>query len=148
MKLKLNKDQANKLGLKEGQEIRILESDSKLKLYHGTSFKKLKDIENKGLLSPTGYDSSNWYMLATDFESALFHSNPDKDEKAIVVEFEVPLKTDKQRWKGYPFLWPGYERSSKSTWYALKQPLPRSFLKKIHKVPYNDYLDVKTTKNF
>lgn len=120
-----------------------LTENNKVTLYHGTLPKKVSLIKQKGLESPSGYDSANWFMLSTDFESALYHATPENKSSVFVVEFEVPFEKSERRWEGYPYLWPGEKRNDKSIWYALKQPLPKEFIKKIHEVPYEDYIQQK-----
>ena len=119
----------------------LTEEKSILTLYHGTTMKYLSNIKSKGLIRKS-YDSAQWYMLASDFDSALFHANPDKNGgNVVVVEFKVPATNE--RWEGYPYLWPPTKRSSKSKWYALKQALPKKFIKKIHQVNYEDWIKQK-----
>ena len=109
-----------------------------LTVYHGTNIKKLNDIKRNGLLSPKGYDDAGWYMVATDFESALFHATALKEgEKVIVFEFKVPVTNE--YWDGNPYFWPPSKRSGRSKWYALQKPIPKNFIKKIHYVDYDDW---------
>lgn len=114
-------------------------------VYHGTNLKHLPAIKSKGLISKEmGYDSPRWYMVATDFESALFHAMPDAKQPAIVIEFKVPVTN--VRWDGNPYFWPPAKKE-KSKWYALKQPLSKKFIKKIHRVSHEDWL-VQKNKGF
>lgn len=117
----------------------------KLKLYHGTNSKSVEDIKTNGLIDKTGnYSNPTWYMLSTDFESALFHSNISNDTYAYVVEFEIPLDND-AFWYGYPYLWKAYERSNNSSWFALKQRIPKEFIKTIHEVDYQTWFEQKNS---
>jgi hypothetical protein len=117
-------------------------NDNKLTLYHGTSLKYLDDIKKNGLISKVGYDTNGWYMMSTDFESALFHALPTNKTDIIVVEFTIPIK-ENDYWIGYPYLWKGGKRTDSSTWYALMKPIPKKFIKKIHYVDYDKWLEQK-----
>jgi len=120
----------------------VFEKEDVITVYHGTHNKKTKSIESSGLEAQgMGYTHPQWYMVSTDFESALFHATPEEGGSAVVFEFEVPLSN--QKWEGFPYFWPPYERSDKSKWFALKQPLDSSLIKKIHYVDYSDYLKQK-----
>jgi len=113
------------------------------KVYHGTSLKKAINIRNGGLKASEsiGYQSPGWYMVSTDFESALFHATAEDGEDAVVFEFDVPI--DNLKWEGHPYFWPPYERSEKSKWYALKQPISKNMITDIHYVKYDDFLNQK-----
>ena len=114
-------------------------------VYHGTSLKKVDSIKSSGLQAGSmGYQSASWYMVSTDFESALFHAVAEDGQQAPVIEFEVPC--DNTKWDGYPYFWPPYERSENSKWFALKEPLPTKFIKKIHYVNYEDFIKRKQEK--
>jgi hypothetical protein len=110
-----------------------------LTVYHGTKPKFVKEILNNGLIDKSGYNQG-WYVLSTDFESALFHAHSDEDF-VPVIEFEIPL--EHKKWFGYPYLWKGEKRNDNSTWFALKQPIPKEFITKVHKVPYEDWIKQK-----
>ena len=116
-------------------------------VYHGTHEHKEEDIQRDGLKSPMGYDTSQWYMVATDLNSAVFHATPEDGGDAIVFEFELPVTNEK--WEGYPYFWPPYDREgldeSGSKWFALKQPLPSKFIKKVHRISNDDYQKAKVT---
>ena len=121
---------------------------STLTVYHGCNAKYADQISRTGLIASKsmGYESAGWYMVSTDFESALFHATPKEDTgDAIVFEFEIPLKKN-DRWLGYPYLWKGHERSDNSTWFALMKPLPPKFIKNAHVVPYDQWLERKNLK--
>jgi len=128
-----------------GIGVSLYENVEKIKVYHGTTNKKINDIKNKGLQSPNGYDSASWYMVATDFGSALYHSNADKEAgiMPVVVEFEIPTQKETRKWEGYPYLWPPFVRNGGEKWFALKQELPSKFIKKIHEVDYDAFLKQK-----
>ena len=112
-------------------------------VYHGTHNKKESSISSGGLKASEsmGYDNAGWYVVATDFESALFHATPEEESEAIVFEFEVPVTNEK--WEGYPYFWPPHDRDGNSKWFALKEPIPSDMIKKVHKVSQEDYLDQK-----
>lgn len=123
----------------------VLENVNYLKLYHGTSLKNISKIEKEGLISNIGY-SAGWYMLSTDFESALYHGNALKEgDEVPVIEFEIPI-TETDKWDGYPYVWVEEKRNDKSSWYAPKKAIPKEFIKKIHYVSYNDWLNQKNDK--
>lgn len=112
-------------------------------LYHGTMKKYVDSILKNGLV--TTQHQSDWYMLSTDIESAIYHSKPtDINEKSYVVEFKIPIKNN-NFWLGYPYLWDGYYRNDKSTWYAIKQSIPSEFITQVHEIEYGKWLDVKNT---
>lgn len=115
-----------------------------LTLFHGTKNKFVNLIKQNGLedKSSVAY-TQGWYVLSTDFESALFHAHPDDNKDFIYVfEFEVPIK-ENDHWLGYPYLWKGGKIKDNSTWFALMQKLPKEFIKKIHKVDYKDWIKQK-----
>lgn len=122
----------------------LIESiQSTITVYHGTHNNKESQISQEGLKTGNmGYDSAGWYMVSTDFESALFHATPNEKSDAIVFEFKVPITNE--HWKGYPYFWPPYKRNNESEWYALKQPIPSKFIKKIHKISYDVFLQQKS----
>lgn len=108
-------------------------------VFHGTSQKKAKGIETSGLNGGSmGYSNAGWYMVSTDFASALFHATAEEGEDAIVFEFKVPV--DNNRWEGNPYFWPPYNRTEDSKWFALRKPLESSLIKDIHHVSYDDFL--------
>jgi hypothetical protein len=113
-------------------------------VYHGTNAKFIKKIKEEGLKSNLGY-GQGWYMMATDMESALYHSVPD-DKYAYVFEFKIPYDISNHRWIGYPYLWKGEIRNDNSIWFALMQEIPSKFIKKLHKIPYSDWLERKHLK--
>lgn len=127
----------------------LLEADDNslkdyITVFHGTMPKKVSKIKSTGLQSPAGYNQG-WYMVATDFESALYHANPDEDGgNVVVVEFSIPNNPN-DRWEGYPYLWKGYERDTNSTWFALKEKLPSKFIKKIHTVSNDKWIKQKNS---
>jgi len=116
---------------------------STITVYHGTHTSKAPKISSEGLKASDsmGYDNAGWYVVATDFNSALFHATPEDQSEAVVFEFEVPLTNGK--WEGYPYFWPPHERGVNSKWFALKQPLTPDMIKKVHRVSHDDYLDQK-----
>ncbi len=113
-----------------------------LRVYHGTMNKKLPSIKSRGLESSMGYHNPEWYMVSTDFDSALFHANAkDEDETVPVIEYKIPLKDGK--WNGDPYFWPAYERSEYSKWFSLKDIIPSEYIEKVHEVSYEDYIRKK-----
>jgi hypothetical protein len=121
--------------------------DTFITLYHGTTIDKAKKIKETGLKNNIGhYDSANWYVLASDIESAIFHSYLNEDNVAAVLEFKIPVTNKK--WEGYPYLWPPHKFSEYKKWYALKQPLPKEFIKKLHIIDYETWNDIKQNKKF
>ena len=112
-------------------------------VYHGTKPKFLNNIKKDGLIDKSGYNQG-WYMVSTDFESALFHANPSDGNKdfVYVFEFQIPI-TENDRWVGYPYLWKGEKLNDNSTWFALKEKLPNDFISKIHKISYDDWIKQK-----
>ena len=113
-----------------------------LTVYHGTQPKFVAGIQADGLKDKTGYNQG-WYMVSTDFDSALFHSNPDDNKDYVYVfEFKIPyIKSD--RWTGYPYLWKGEKLNDNSMWFALMQQLPANFIVKLHKVPFEKWFEQK-----
>jgi len=119
-----------------------IEKTSYLKLYHGTRLKNVNNIKSNGLESKTHY-GNGWYMLASDFESALYHATPDDDGGDVaVIEFKIP--TTNVKWEGYPLLWPAEVRNSKSSWYSLREPIPAKFIKKVHFISFDKYKEQKS----
>ena len=113
-----------------------------LTVYHGTKPKFVNTIKQEGLIDKRGYNQG-WYVVSTDFESALFHSHPDTEGGDVyVIEFKIPVE-DNDRWLGYPYLWKGSKMTDNSTWFALMQKLPSNFINKVHKVSYNDFMKQK-----
>lgn len=111
-------------------------------VYHGTKPKFITNIKQNGLIDKSGYNQG-WYMVSTDFESALFHAHPDEnDNNVYVVEFEIP-NNENERWDGYPYLWEGQKMKDNSTWFALMKQIPKEFIKKIHKIDYNTWIKQK-----
>lgn len=103
-----------------------------LTLYHGTSTPAAEQIQAEGLKGPDmGYDSPGWYMLAETFEDAALHA---KDPEPTVVTFEVPIG-DRKGWPGYPYLWKA--SPSGQGWYALRQPLPSTFVVDVYQLEHN-----------
>lgn len=113
-----------------------------LKVYHGTSDINLKKIKQEGLKSPI--ESASWYMVSTNKDDAIYHS-----EKAygnpIVIEFTVPIEDNNPKWEGWPYFWPPYKSGNgfKGNWYALKQIIPSTFIKRIYKITKEDLKRVK-----
>lgn len=117
-----------------------LNKNDKIIVYHGTLKKFIKPIETDGL-KHTNYSDPNWFMVSTDFESALFHATPIEGGEVYIIEFQVPIINEK--WFGYPYFWPPFERNEKSKWFALKQPLSNNLITKVHNIPYSQFLKQK-----
>lgn len=116
--------------------IKDIETNENIIVFHGTMNKKIDTIKRDGLKSTI--KSSTWYMLSTDFHSALYHATPEENDKTIpVIEFEIPLEN--KRWHGYPYLWRPFVRDETSSWFALKEVIPPKFIKKIHNIPYETW---------
>jgi len=136
----------NGVGYDVSEDTQLQQQQQSVKVYHGTNTGKVGSIKSKGLISPLGYDNPEWFMVSTDFESALFHATPINEGSVYVFEFNVPVEAKSKRWFGYPYFWKGYERTSTSTWFALKQPLPRTFITTVHEITYSDWIDRKIKK--
>ncbi len=120
----------------------LFKNNKTITVYHGTKPKFIENIKENGLTDNTGYNQG-WYMVSTDFESALFHAHSDENNDYVfVIEFEIPIE-ENNRWYGYPYLWKGYKRDDNSTWFALMQKLPAHFIKKIHKISYDNWIKQK-----
>jgi hypothetical protein len=63
-----------------------------LTVYHGTKPKFVENIKENGINNRPELYTQGWYMVSTDFESALFHANPDsKKDTVYVFEFKIPV---------------------------------------------------------
>lgn len=122
----------------------LTENESKvLKVFHGTNPKFVDSIKKDGLKNKSMGYQQGWYMVSTDFESALFHANPDDNKELVYVfEFNIPI-TENNRWVGYPYLWKGSKRNDNSTWFALMKEIPSEFITKIHEISYDEWIDRK-----
>jgi hypothetical protein len=116
-----------------------------IRVFHGTLPKFVDGIKKNGLEDRSGAPyQQGWYMVATDFESALFHANPSAENKDFVYVFEFNIPINKNnRWVGYPYLWKGENLNYNSTWFALMKKIPSKFTSKIHKISYNEWVDRK-----
>lgn len=124
--------------------LEVISDQKTITVFHGTYTQKVESIKKNGLESPAmGYQSAGWYMVSTDFESALFHATPIDEDDVYVFEFEVPLEKSKY-WFGFPYLWPGNKRNEHSMWFSLRQPLLPSFIKNVHQVSYDKWLEQKS----
>ena len=102
-----------------------------LTVFHGSG-RHADSIRQNGLVAGSmGYHSPGWYVVATDFESALFHATKH-DDVATVFEFEVPVTN--RRWEGDPYFWPPADMEGGHKWFALQRPLPAKFIKQVHQV--------------
>lgn len=107
-----------------------LSENKKLTVFHGTTEKALAGIKRKGLTG--SYQDASWFLVSKDYASALFHAEPAEGEKAVVIEFELDVTNEP--WEGFPLLWPPEKFNAKRWWYALKEPLPKESIAKVHKV--------------
>ena len=112
-----------------------------IKVFHGTSIKNLESIKRDGLVNERGYGDAQWYMVSTDFQSAIFHSRVNEGDEALVVEFKVPVTN--KHWDGNPQFWPPHEREDDSKWYALKEPISKDNIENIYKIPYEEFVKYK-----
>lgn len=107
--------------------------------YHGTSLTNLKSIIRSGLINPHSYDP-NWYLLATDFETASDHKQRCvlDTHHHYVIEFELLLEEEDWDndvfWTGYPMLNPEYAFSERKIWASPRETIPTSCIKAIHRV--------------
>ena len=120
--------------------LREIISTDTITVFHGTNPKNVESIKHNGLRTKIG--DSEWYMVSTDFESALYHGTSDNESDVFVIEFNVSI-SENEKWYGYPYFWPPYERNENSKWFALKQILTPNLIKKIHQVPYEEFLNQK-----
>lgn len=116
----------------------------KITVFHGTIQKHLGSIKKNGLNDNSNSSGANWYMVSTDFASALYHASPEKNESAIVIEIELEIK---EKFDGLlthtPYLWNPHVRSESSAWFGLYKSIPPSCIKKVHKIENNLYLKQK-----
>jgi len=105
-------------------------------LYHGTHYESVSKIQKDGIIPERAL--ANWYMLASDIESAIFHSIPDENF-SYVFELKIPVLDNDDQWDGYPYIWPENKRSSKSSWYGIKTKIPKKFIVKLHKISIEKY---------
>jgi len=102
-----------------------------LTVFHGSG-PHADGIRQNGLVAgPMGYHSPGWYVVATDFDSALLHATT-RDGVATIFEFEVPITN--ARWEGDPYFWPPADMGDGQKWFAMQRPLPAEFIRKVHQV--------------
>jgi hypothetical protein len=115
-----------------------------LTVYHGTKPKFVENIKENGIENRPELYTQGWYMVSTDFESALFHANSDsKKDIVYVFEFKIPV-IDSNRWEGYPYLWKAEIRTDTSSWFGLMKQIPSTFISKLHKIDYDKWLKQKS----
>lgn len=116
-------------------------------VYHGTKPKFVNDIKKNGLEDRTGTPyQQGWYMVSTDFESALFHARPD-DNRGFVPVFEFKIPNEQAEfWDGYPYLWPGERMRKGNMWFALMEKLPPRFITKVHYMDYESWREQQDKK--
>ncbi len=132
-----------KCGFTKKNKIQESSKEKTIKVYHGTSLKKESGIKQHGLTSGAmGYDNAGWYMVSTDFASALFHATAmEPGDEVVVFEFVVPVEN--RRWEGDPYFWPPYDRNNDSKWFALKKPLTPNLISDTKHVSYDDFIAQK-----
>lgn len=110
--------------------------------YHGTQKQHVAKIVKNGL---SGQGDAMWYQLASDFETALFHSSTtEKDPKyAYVIGIELELN-DNEWWEGYPTLWPPYDDNPDYSWFAIKEDIPKEAVVAVYQVPYELFREQKS----
>ncbi|MCF2903081.1 hypothetical protein L1267_22180 [Pseudoalteromonas sp. OFAV1] len=114
----------------------------KIVLYHGTQEAEVPKIMQKGF---KGHHDAQWYQLATDFESALFHCSIAGNEPSPVYVIQFEVEIDNELWEGYPILWPPYKRdSNNSSWYSVCQDIPKEAITALYRVPYELYCSQKS----
>lgn len=121
-------------------------NNTKIKLYHGTSFKNLENILKNGFEANEAL-GANWYVFSSDFSSALFHASTNENEEAIVIEFDIPIFNNDFSTHA-PYLWNPYHRNENSCWFAAQTNIPPEFINKVHKVPYEIYKTQKISIDF
>lgn len=126
----------------EGFSVIFESSNDSIILFHGTIPNRVQSIESEGIKSKD-YHSPQWYMLSSDFESALYHADGTEEEGATVFKIQVPI-VDKSPWSGYPYLWPEEKFNNGRSWYALKQPIPSEFIVDKIVVPYEQWSQQKS----
>jgi len=132
------------IGNNKLNENKIKLTKDTITVFHGTQPKFVDDIKKNGLKDKTSTSyQQGWYMVSTDFNSALFHANPnEKKDIVYVFEFKIPI-FENDRWKGYPYLWEGEQINDNSTWFALMKQIPSTFISKIHEVNYDEWINQK-----
>ena len=76
---------------------------------------------------------AGWYTLADNFEDAKAHSHVGNGT-SVVIEFRVPdIKEGHAQLN--PWLW-NAEKAMSGQWYALRKPLPSSFIVNVHPVDH------------
>ncbi len=117
---------------------------NKITVYHGTTKNHLDNIKEKGLFDINNC-GAGWYMVSSDFASALFHASPEKDDKAVVVEFELEIKeTHRGLFTHTPYLWNPEVRNDNSAWFGIYKPIPPICIKKVHEIDYDIYIKQKS----
>lgn len=126
------------------QEQHLQENTDVLILYHGTSTKNAEQIRREGLKDRRDVYDAQWFMFATDQESAIYHASHDEDRGLLpaLITFEIP-KGD-GFWDGYPYLWEAEDFGNGRKWYAPMKEIPAQFIKGIEEVPVDRFKDIKT----
>ncbi len=118
---------------------------TKITLFHGTTADKISSILRQGIVNKT--NDPNWYMLASNFGSALFHCNADKYIKAVVIEVHLTLPEvgDNVFWNGYPALYPEYKHDNADiSWFAPNEVIKPECIAKVHVVELESFLAQKS----
>lgn len=114
-------------------------SDDDLILYHGTGADSVPHIQQNGLMHPPSVSPAGWPMLTTSFDQAKAYATRDNP---VVLEYHVPANLTYSLWRTHrtgeePYLWDAQDHSAydyPAQSYALKRPLPASFLHAVHSV--------------
>ena len=107
--------------------------------FHGTSLTNAKKILKDGLVNPLPHDP-NWFLLATDIESAkIYQKQCEIDKKHhYIIEFEVGLPQEDLEneimYTGYPMLWPEYKFNDDKIWVSPRETVPTSCIVGIYKM--------------
>lgn len=106
---------------------------SKLRLYHGTACAYVPAILATGLQARV--PSARWYTVAADRASAAHHAQNGLDAGCLLtIDLSLPASVPPRRWRGWPFLWPGYQLEwdgKPTTWWAQREAIPASAITKV-----------------
>lgn len=111
--------------------------------YHGTNLENARKIIKEGLVNPLAHDSQ-WYLLATDLNSAKIYQKQSTVEPLnhYVIEFEMDLPDQDLGndilWDGYPMLWGEYKFNDEKVWVSPREVVPASMIVAIYKMNVHD----------
>ena len=111
-------------------------------LYHGTQKKQIAKIMKEGF--EESRHGGQWFQMATDFESALFHASSLEEKPKFVYVMEFQFETNDEFWLGYPTLYPFEEMNENSKWVAVQERIPSSAITAIYEVPYEYFAKQKS----